>query len=271
MSCWQNKSVLITGGSAGLGLAIAEAFAAAGARVAIAARDECRLQQAADRLRQAQGTEPLTVVADVTRDDEVARLVEQVRQAFGGLDVLVNNVGRSARGRGIDTSAAEFRDAFELNFLSTVRMTQAAMPLLAESKGHLVNIGSLASKTAAPWMGAYAVSKFPLAAYSQQLRLELADQGVHILLVCPGPIARADAGVRYNDGAENLPESARQPGGGVKLSGIRPERLAAAILRACQKRQPELVMPAKARLLFALSQLFPKLGDSILLRMLGGK
>ena len=106
--------------------------------------------------------------------------------------------------------------------------------------------------------------RFAIAAYSQQLRYELNPQGVHVLLVCPGPIARPDTGQRYDAEASDLPESARQPGGGVKLRGIQPEELAARILRACERRLPELIVPAKARWLFAISQLWPSIGDRII-------
>ncbi|HUG67412.1 MAG TPA: SDR family NAD(P)-dependent oxidoreductase, partial [Pirellulaceae bacterium] len=110
----------------------------------------------------------------------------------------------------------------------------------------------------------YPASKFALAAYSQQLRFELNPQGVHVLLVCPGPIARKDAGQRYDVEASNLPESARQPGGGVKLRGIPPEQLAAKVLRACERRRVELIVPSTARWLFAIVQLWPALGDRII-------
>jgi short-subunit dehydrogenase len=138
---------------------------------------------------------------------------------------------------------------------------------LIANRGHLVNIGSLSAKTASRFLGAYPASKFPVAAYSQQLRLELAPQGVHVLLVCPGPLAREDAGRRYDAQAADLPDTARRPGGGVKLKGISPPRLARKIVQYCQRRRPELVMPARARVLFALAQLSPTLGDWILKKM----
>ena len=100
--------------------------------------------------------------------------------------------------------------------------------------------------------------------------LELAPQGVHVLLVCPGPLARDDAGVRYAAESANLPESARRPGAGARVKLIPPDELARRILVACERRQPELIAPSKARWLFALSQLWPALGDRILLRMTRG-
>ncbi|MGE3777881.1 MAG: SDR family NAD(P)-dependent oxidoreductase, partial [Pirellulaceae bacterium] len=90
--------------------------------------------------------------------------------------------------------------------------------------------------------------------------------GTHVLLVCPGPIARDDQGMRYHDRTAGLPASANRPGGGVKLRGLAPSRLAAAILAACERRQAELILPAKARLLFALMQCWPRLGDWLIRR-----
>ena len=260
---WAQKVVLVTGASSGLGRAIATAFAAAGASLVLAARDARRLESAALELR------PLTkdvldIPTDVTDPQQVERLFYRAIDALGRLDVLVNCVGVSNRGRALDTTPEEFSRLLETNLLSVVRCTRAAAPHLLQSKGHLVNIGSLSGKTASRYLGAYPASKFALAAYTQQLRLELEPEGLHVLLVSPGPIARDDAGTRYQDQAGELPASARQPGGGAKIKGIDPQKLAQAILRACQRRRPELVMPRRARLLFALQHLWPRLGDWLL-------
>ena len=260
MAQWQDKVVLVTGGSAGLGLAIAQAFSAKHAQVIIVARGQEQLDQACAAIR-AVGGEAFAIAADVTKQDQVDALFSRIADQFGRLNVLVNAAGRSARGEALSTTAEQFRDLWELNFLALVRCTQGAMPMLLESSGHIVNIGSLAAKTASPYLGAYPASKFPVAAYSQQLRLELGPRGLHVLLVCPGPILRADEGQRYNDQAEQLPESARRPGGGVKIRGIDPDWLARRVVAACQKRRAELVVPGKARLLFAIAQIWPTLGD----------
>jgi len=179
---------------------------------------------------------------------------------------LVNNAGRSMRGKLIDTTPEQFQQLIELNFIAMVRCTRAAIPHLLPRRGHVVNIGSLAAKSASRWVGAYPASKHAVAAYSQQLRLELGPEGLHVLLVCPGPISRDDERLYPLQGMEDIPERARRPGAGVKIKTIPPAKLAAAILRACERRRPELVMPAKARLLFAISQLCPTLGDWIIRR-----
>jgi short-subunit dehydrogenase len=141
------------------------------------------------------------------------------------------------------------------------------MPHLLAAKGHLVNIGSLAGKTAARYMGAYSATKHAVSAYSQQLRLELGPQGLHVLLVSPGPIARDEPRIYNEQKVGSLPPSARKPGGGVKVGLIQADWLARRILSACEKRRPELVVPGRARLVFAVSALWPSLGDWIVRKM----
>ena len=265
MGFWEGKVVLVTGGSSGLGRAIAEAFADAESKVVVAGLEAEATEAAAEELGR-RGCDALGVAADVTQQEPVDSLFAQALDRFGGLDVLVNSAGRSMRGKLLDTTPEQFRDLMELNLIGLARCTRAAVPHLLERKGHVVNIGSLASKSAARWVGAYPATKFAVAAYSQQLRLELGGEGLHVLLVCPGPLARDEPRLYPLEGLEDLPERARRAGGGVKVGKIPPEKLARAILRACQRRKPELVVPAKARLLFALAQLWPGLGDWIVLR-----
>jgi uncharacterized protein len=154
----------------------------------------------------------------------------------------------------------------ELNLIALVRCTRAAAPHLLAARGHVVNIGSLAAKSASRWVGAYPATKHAVAAYSQQLRLELGPQGLHVLLVCPGPIERKDPRLYPLEGLEDIPDRARRPGAGVKTKAIPPQWLAAQILRACERRVPEIVAPRSARLLFVIAQLWPSLGDWIVLR-----
>ena len=192
MNYWQNKVVLVTGGSSGLGRVIADAFAQAGAKLAVVGLEADAVQRTADEMRAA-GHDVLGLHADITRQEDVDRLFAQTLERFGQLDVLVNNAGRSMRGKVLDTTPEQFRDLMELNLIALVRCTRAAVPHLLRRRGHVVNIGSLASKSAARWVGAYPATKFAVAAYSQQLRLELGPEGLHVLLVCPGPIQRKDA------------------------------------------------------------------------------
>jgi uncharacterized protein len=266
MTYWQGKVVLITGGAAGLGLRLAHHFARAGADLVLADLDDQGLRQAEATLRSA-GGQVRGEVADVTDQESVDQLFRRLDQHFPKLDALVTCAGRSGRGAVLDTEPSAFQAFLDLNFFATVRCSRRAVPKLLETRGHLVHIGSLAAKMAAPYLAAYPASKFAVAAYSQQLRLELGPSGLHVLLVCPGPIARSDAGSRYADQAADLPATAQRAGGGVRIKGLDPDLLAARVLRACRRRQPELVIPSSARWLAAITQLWPALGDRIILRM----
>jgi len=262
---WHKKVVLVTGSTAGFGKHLAHAFASVGARVIVTSRRQSRAEATAEQIR-AGGGEATSYSVDVTQRSQVADMFQWVRETEGQLDVLVNNVGQSTRGRAGETEPEDFRELLETNLISAVHCTTSALPLLGDSQGSLVNIGSLACKSVGRNLGAYPASKFALAAYNHQLRGELAADGIHVLLVCPGPIRRDDAGTRYDQQAEGMDANAARPGGGVRLSGISPERLARQVIRACEKRQPELVVPAHARWLFAIAQLWPSWGDWIVKR-----
>ena len=263
MPYWKDKIAVVTGGSSGLGRALAAELAQRGARVIIVARG----QESLERTAHALGERVEPIAADLTQQADVDRLFQQVHQKYGRLDLLIHSAGRSSRGEVLQTAPEDFQTLWEVNFLAAVRCTRTAAPALLASRGHLVNIGSLAAKSASRFLGAYPASKFPLAAYSQQLRLELGPQGLHVLLVCPGPIARDAEGDRYAAQTADLPDSARRPGGGVKVRAIDPHWLAGRILRACERREVELVVPRKARLLFALAALSPRLGDWLVRKM----
>lgn len=262
---WVDKTVVVTGGSSGLGLAIAQEFARRGAHPVLVARDHNRLRQAAAALEQ-EHLSCTTVAADITRQPDVSRAFDEIRTARSSIDVLVNCAGKSSRRAILETTADDFQELWELNFLATVRCTREAAPDLIRAHGHVVNIGSLASKIASRYLGAYPATKFAVAAYSQQLRLELEPEGLHVMLVCPGPLRRDDSGHRYDQQATDLPASAGRPGGGAKVRLIEPADLAQRIVDACQRRIPELVMPSSARWLFGISQLWPRIGDWILKR-----
>ena len=262
---WQDKVCVVTGASAGLGATLARVLAARKARLVVVARHLQPLEQTADTLR-ALGADVLAVAADVTAQQDVDALVQQTVACFGRVDLLCNCAGRSARGTVLDTTPEDFQQLLDVNFLAVVRTTRAFAVLLGEQRGHVVQIGSLASKVAARFLGAYPASKFALAAYSQQLRMEQGPDGFHVLLVCPGPIRREDDAPRYAQEADGLPAEAQQPGAGAQLKGIDPSWLAERILAACEKRQLELVVPWKVRLLLVLSQFSPRLGDWLLRR-----
>ncbi len=262
MSFWQSKVVVLTGGSGGFGFELAQMFAGKEATVVIVARDEKRLSTAVE-LAAAEDLQLHSQIVDVTDDDSVNRAVSEIVARHGRIDVWVNNVGKSTRTSVMDCGLDQYRDLMEINFYSAIRCALAVQEHLENSSGHLVNIGSLASKTGWPFVAPYATSKHALAAFNHQLRLE-GPRNVHYLLVCPGPIQRADAGKRYESEAKRLDPAASQPGGGAKLKGISPAKLAEKIENSLRKRRPELVVPGYAKILFSVAQLFPSFGDFVL-------
>ena len=151
MSYWQDKIVLVTGGSNGLGRVIAETFGAAGAKLAIAGLEPNDVEKTAEEMN-ARGIEVLPLVANVTKPEDAKRIVEETVARYGGLDALVNAAGRTHRGYLMKTPLQEFDDLWRLNVLGTIACTQAAYPHLIEHRGHVVNIGSLAAKSAARWV-----------------------------------------------------------------------------------------------------------------------
>ncbi|MGI9518763.1 MAG: SDR family NAD(P)-dependent oxidoreductase [Pirellulaceae bacterium] len=261
MSGWANKVVAVTGGSAGLGRAIARAFRNRGATVALIARDEKRLQAAASHLG---GDQVLTSVADVADENQAKAVISDIIERAGRLDVLVNNVGKSVRIELAKATPDDYRQYMEINFLSAVHCTNAALDALTESSGHIVNIGSLSSKTAWPFLAPYTTSKFALGAFTHHLRLE-GPSNVHYMLVCPGPLKREDAGERYNEQASELPDSARKPAAGARVRGLEPSLVAEKIVRGCEKRKLEW-LPWRLRLGYVALSMSPRLGDWIIRR-----
>ena len=182
-------------------------------------------------------------------------------------DLLINAVGRSDRGLLEQLGAMDLASLLNDNLMCTWNMICIMLESLKRARGTIVNIGSLAGLVPAPGMGGYSISKSALTAMSRQLRLELASHGVHVMLVCPGPIARDDSRTRYEKLAEERglnSQSATAPGGGVKLRLIDPNNLCQRILNAAHFRKKELVCPRKAAWLAAIANVFPSLADWIL-------
>jgi len=264
MANWKNKVVVVTGGSEGLGKTIGFEFASRGAQTVLLARNEAKLTAAVESASSL-GLNVDYVVADVTQDLDVESALKQIIEKHQRIDIWINNVGKSTRIRFEDCNVEEYKSLIEINFYSAVRCTLAALEYLVASSGQVVNIGSLASKTGWPNVAPYSASKHALSAFCHQMRLE-GPANVNCLHVCTGPFQRDDAGTRYQKQAAGIGKVAEQPGAGVKLKGLQPQWLAEKIIQSCEKRKSELVVPGYSRILFAISQLSPSLGDFLLRR-----
>jgi uncharacterized protein len=267
------RVAVISGGSSGLGEKIAEAFLAAGYRVVITGRDALRLADGLNRIAAAViGAEARisAIVCDATNQESVRDCFARIAAETGRIDVLVNCVGQSDRGQIESLASERLRELVDANVVSALLCSQAALPLLRQSRGVVVNIGSLSSKVGARYLGGYSAAKHALAGMTQQMRLEWLPMGVHVGSVNPGPIRRPDAGKRYAAAADDIPESAKLPAGGAKLRGLDPQRVAAAVLRCAERRQRDVILPGYLRIMVAIGHAFPAIGDWLLLRFTGG-
>lgn len=180
------RTVLVTGASRGIGLAVAAALASDGARVAMLARGAEGLERAAAQV----GERALPITCDVADAEAVAQAAEIVRDAFGGApDVVVNNAGLFELARIEDTPPDDFARTLEVNLVAPFLLTRTFLgEMRRRGSGHLVNIGSIADRAIFPENGAYAASKWGLRAFHEVLRAELRGSGVRTTLVSPGPV-----------------------------------------------------------------------------------
>lgn len=181
----QNKVVIITGASMGIGAATAHVFAEAGAKLVLAARSADKLEAVAHSLP-AQ-TETLIVPTDMTDQAQVRALIDQAYHRFGRIDILINNAARAVAGWIATVNPDHYRQIIELNMLGPLHAMQAVVPKMkAQGGGVIINISSTVSKTAIPGIGTYASTKYALNGLSLTARNELAADNIRVVLFHPG-------------------------------------------------------------------------------------
>ena len=251
------RVAIITGGSVGIGAATARALAGAGMRLALCARRRDRLERIAAELRSA-GAEVYTFPLDVTDEQALRGMVDEVAARCGGVDVLVNNAGRGLAARFEDTAPAEFRELLELNLLAPIVASRAVLPhMRRQGRGHIVNVSSVVGRRSMPGRAAYAATKFAMGGVSESLRLELRGTGIHVSLVYPIYTA-----TEFHEVETRRMRMTRT--GPVQTA----DQVARAILRCVRRPCPEVYPYGPTRLLAGLSALFPSLVDRILARAL---
>ncbi|HAC90033.1 MAG TPA: NAD(P)-dependent oxidoreductase, partial [Planctomycetaceae bacterium] len=197
--------------------------------------------------------------ANLADRQSAAKLASTLSAEMPKIDLVVQAVGQSDRGNVADLTRERLVELLDANVVSSLHAIQAFRPGLAAGGGVVALIGSLSSLVAPRFLGGYSIAKHGLTALAQQARLELASEGIHVMLCCPGPIARPDAGHRYDylaQQASDMPEQARRPGGGAKIKGLEPDWLSDQILRSAASRRPLVILPRKVwwlRLISCLS------------------
>lgn len=180
------KVVIVTGASSGLGRALAFAFARRAAKVVLVARREDRLETVRREI-EPYTSDVLAIPADVSREDDLRRVVEQTLARFGRIDVLVNNAGIFTGGPFQGQDPARVEAMVRVNLWAAIRLTQLALPsMLANNHGYILNVGSGLGRAAIPMFAPYVATKYGLAGFTDTLRRELHRTGVHLTLVLPG-------------------------------------------------------------------------------------
>jgi NAD(P)-dependent dehydrogenase (short-subunit alcohol dehydrogenase family) len=251
------KTVLITGGGRGLGLVLARRFAEEGAKIAICAREEKELADAKKEL-EAKGAEVFAAVCDITDEEDAKRMVEQVRDRFGRIDVLVNNAGVIQVMPLENASKKDYEDALNTHFWGVYYLTNAVLPEMKErGAGRIVNISSIGGKVAVPHLLPYSVSKFALAGYSEGLRAELLKDGIYVTTVCPGLMRTGSPRQTTIKGNHELEYAWFKIGDSLPLLTVSAEYAAEEIVGACRKGEAEIVISFPAQILAAFKGLFP--------------
>jgi short-subunit dehydrogenase len=248
----RGKTVIITGASAGIGAATAQTFAAAGAHVVLAARDAARLEA----VRQDLPGQHLIVPTDIADPAAVDALVAQAVAAFGGIDIVINNAGIGLAAPIAELRRTDFLQALDVNLFGPLALTQAALPFMHKrGRGQLIYISSVVGLRALPYLGGYAAAKAALDRLVESLRVELQGSGIAVTLVRPGTTHTGFSERRLGHGREVRRTS---------TSGVTPERVALAILRAALHEPRVAYVTLADRLTVLLGLLFPSLTDRLL-------
>jgi 3-hydroxy acid dehydrogenase / malonic semialdehyde reductase len=232
-----DRIVLVTGASAGIGEACAEAFAAEGARLVLAARRQDRLQALAARLRDAHGAETLLLELDVRDREAVDAAVGGLPSAWSAIDVLVNNAGLS---RGLDRvqagSHVDWDEMIDTNVKGLLWLTRAVLPgMVARDRGHVINVGSIAGHQIYQGGAVYCATKFAVRALSHGLRLDLVGTRVRCTTVDPGMVQTEFSEVRFRGDTDRAAAVYRN------FPPLQPADVADAIVY-CATRPPHVVV-----------------------------
>ena len=252
----RSRVFILTGASEGIGAELALALARRGHSLVLAARSEDRLCEVADRCQRS-GAKAIAVRTDVTVEEDCRRLVERALEAFGRIDVLVNNAGLSMHATFDEISDwSTYERLWRVNCLGTINCTRFAWPYLKAAPGkrggQIVGISSLAGRTGVPGRTTYCASKFAQTGFLEALRIEAAEQGITVTIVYPGLVATEIRrhglnGKGHTAGVSGLVETGAMP----------VDECARQIVRAIQGRRRELVMTAKGRIGLWLKLLAP--------------
>ncbi len=271
---FQEKVVLITGGSRGLGLVLARKLAVQGAKLALLARSKEELDRAGEELR-AYDSDVQLIPCDVRDQNQVEQAVAAVFGRYGRLDVLINNAGVIQVGPLDHMSLDDFREAMDVHFWGPLYTIQSALPVFKkQGGGRIANITSIGGKVAVPHLAPYTASKFALVGLSDALRAELDKNNIQVTTVIPG-LMRTGSHVNANfKGRHTLEYAWFSISNALPLASVSVEQAADQILEAIRNGDPTLVISSQARLLILGNETLPDLTAQVMKlvnRLLPGK
>lgn len=258
----RSRTVLVTGGSRGLGFLLAREFLRQGARVAICARDAAELERAREALA-AEG-EVVALECDLRDPAQVSSLVRVVRQTVGPIDVLVNNAGTITVGPAELMTIEDYEDAMRTHFWAPLHMTLAALPDLRAARGRLVNVASIGGVISIPHLVPYCVSKFALVALSEGLHAELAKDAVRVTTIVPGLMRTGSPRNAWFKGRHRAEFAWFSIADALPLVSMDAERAARRIVAACRRGEVHVVLSAPAKAAATVHALFPALSAGLL-------
>jgi NAD(P)-dependent dehydrogenase (short-subunit alcohol dehydrogenase family) len=260
---FRGKTVLVTGGTRGLGLLMTRRLAREGANLAVCSRDPEEVQQAHDDLSR-HGAAVLARACDLRYRDRVGEFLDEVRKHFGPVDVLINNAGVISVGPVEAMTLEDFHDAMAANFFAAVHTILEVLPdMRRRRQGRIVNISSIGGKVAVPHLLPYCASKFALAGFSEGLRAELARDGIVVTTVCPGLMRTGSPRNALFKGQHRIEYTLFALSDSLPGSSMNADRAARKILDACRRGDAELILTLPAKLAAAFHGLLPGLSADV--------
>lgn len=243
-----NQVVIITGGSSGIGKAIAFEFGKNGYTVVITGRNPQNLAQTEkellDKHIKAKG-----IVCDSASEEETREMVQEVVDTYGGIDILINNAGISMRSMFEDVQMEVLKQVMDINFWGTVYATQAALPYIKNRKGGIIGISSIAGYRGLPVRSGYSASKFAMNGFLEALRTELIGTGVHVLTACPGFTASNIRNASLNSAGKITGETMRE-----EDKMMSADEVAREIYQAYLKKKKTLILTFQGKLTVFLNK-----------------
>lgn len=251
----ENKVVIITGASSGIGKALTYELAKRKAKLVLAARRIDKLNELAASLV---NTDILTVEADVSDETDCKKIIDKTIERFGTIDVLINNAGISMRAIFEELDLNVIRQVMDINFWGTVYCTKYALPFLLKSKGSVVGVSSVAGFKGLPGRTGYSASKFAIGGFLEVLRIENLKKGLHVLLACPG---FTTSNIRNTALAKDGSMQGESPRDEDKMMSA--EEVARHIANAIVKRKRSIILTTQGKMVVLFSKFFPKWTDKM--------